>query len=767
MSIIWDIFTMKKIVCLFFMLLFCNRVVFSQPSPPSQPVSVALLSEEKSIHADQTFWLALKFTIAPDFHLYWKNPASAGAPPKISWKLPDAFSVDELLWPTPSKIEVDRQLIYGYSNSPCLLARVHAPKNLEDGSTITCEADVSWVSCGASVCIPGKTHLDVSLKVNSHTHEMNEANASTFLEARHTIPKEDVPYSVEIGDNSAQITLSMAHEHFSDVRSITFFPLVNGLFDSKSAPTWQVQDNAKKLALQLQAQNGASLKGNVKGVLVVSFASDSLQRDLSVEIDETSTNVSKFGIHQKAVAITAQEEETAFLDDMKAWIDIQIVHFKGFFNSDFTYILTLAFLGGIILNFMPCVLPVISLKVLHFVQMQGQGRSTTFRHGLAFSFGILLSFWMLAGAIYLLQTFGKTVGWGFQLQEPLFVASLIVVLFTLALSLFGVFEFGAKFASFAGSLDESAKMGSPLTAQLPSNFSSFCSGILATFVASPCTGPLLGSAIGFTATLDPLYSLTIFTFLGLGMAFPYLFLSLFPELTRLIPRPGRWMITFKQFMGFLLLATVLWLIWVLEAETVNLSLVYLFTSFFFISIGLWIYGTWGGLERKSIVRAFAKLFALCFIVFGVYLLLDEVYLSKYEPLTAKAQPQAVPLPEVPGQEWEPFSQERIQLLQSKHLPVFVDFSAKWCLTCQANSLVLESAAVKEAFIRYGVVKMIGDWTQNDETITKFLRSLGRNGVPVYVLYGKKAGEAPYILPEVLTPEMVIDALKQVHNEKAK
>ncbi len=757
---------MRKILWLFVVLFGFNAVAFSQTT--SEPVSAALISEEKTIQADQTFWLAVKFTIARDFHLYWKNPASAGAAPKISWKLPDAFSVDEVLWPTPARIEVDNQVIYGYSNSPCLLAKIHAPKSLKEGATVTFEAEVSWVACGVSVCIPGKALLDVSLKATSQTHEVNEANTATFLEARHAIPKDDVPYSVETNDTSAQITLSLANEPLSEVHSVSFFPLVNGLFDTKVAPSWKVEDNAKNLVVQLHAPAAAALKGKVKGVLVVYFATDSLQRDLSINIDDAHM----LGYHQKASGAQGGagegegEEENVFLDDVKGWFDLQVKHFKGFFNSDFTYILTIAFLGGIILNFMPCVLPVISLKVLHFIQMQGQGRSTTFKHGLAFSFGILFSFWMLAGAIYLLQAFGKTVGWGFQLQEPLFVASLIVVLFILALSLFGVFEFGATVASFAGSLDESAKKSSPFTAQLPSNFSSFCSGILATFVASPCTGPLLGSAIGFTATLDPLYSLTIFTCLGAGMAFPYLFLSIFPELTRLIPRPGRWMITFKQLMGFLLMATVLWLIWVLEAETTNLSLVYLFTSFFFISIGLWIYGTWGGFERKSVVRSFAKLFALSFIALGVYLLLDEVYLAKYEPLVAKTQAQALE-PKAPGTEWEPFSQERIKDLQSQHQPVFVDFSAKWCLTCQANSLVLQTDAVKEAFIQYGIVKMIGDWTQNDETITKFLRSLGRNGVPVYVLYGKNPGEAPYILPEVLTPEMVIEALKQVHEEKVK
>ncbi len=448
--------------------------------------------------------------------------------------------------------------------------------------------------------------------------------------------------------------------------------------------------------------------------------------------------------------------------EAQSWYKRTLTHIQGIFSANFLLILLSAFFGGMLLNIMPCVLPVVSLKVLHFVQLQGQGRGTTVKHGVAFSCGVILCFWILAGAIFVLQMLGTTVGWGFQLQEPLFVAILVIILFILSLSLFGVFEFGTKVASIAAHLDEIAKVGSPIAQVATSPLTSFWSGILATIVATPCTGPLLGSTIGFAATLDPIYSFLVFTCLGIGMAFPYFLLSLFPSLLKWIPRPGRWMVTFKELMGFFLLATIFWLLWVLEAETSNLPLASLFAAFFLMSFGLWVYGTWGGFDRGKMLRAIVKPISFLILLAGVALFLYEVKTA--EVVSRPQMPLLLEEPQsraVIGAEWVPYSATKLAEYRKAHIPVFVDFTAKWCLTCQANSLVLEAASVKEAFIRYGVVKMEADWTNNDEKITKALRALGRNGVPVYALYGKNENDPPTLLPEILTPAMVIEALKEV------
>lgn len=618
---------------------FCLR---AEDTPP--PVTCELLSDMKTIAPGSEFTVMVKFTIQEGFHLYGKDHGDSGVLPKISWTLPPGIEAGEILWPTPSRIEIDHSTISGYSNECSLLCPMRAADDLQSPSQASLQADVSWVACG-SICIPGKEHLQLTLDVNDESVE-NRALQSSFLKAKNALSKKEI----------------------------------------------------KKLTTRVR-----------------------------------------------------------FSQKLTNWFSERLDRLRDALGSEFAYILVLAFIGGMLLNIMPCVLPVISLKVLHFMRMQGQSRGTTFKHGLAFSFGVLFSFWVLAGAIFVLQSFGKTVGWGFQLQEPFFVAGLVVVLFILALSLFGVFEFGTKIASIAAELDEVAKVGSPLASELPTAASSFFSGVLATFVASPCTGPLLGSAIGFTAMLHPVYAFMVFTSLGIGMAFPYLVLSLFPGLIKILPKPGRWMVTFKQLMGFFMLATVLWLIWVLQAETNGLSLVYIFSSFFLMAFGFWIYGTWAGFERKNFTRAIAKVISFFVVVSGIFLLFVEVKKAKTAlPTTIELQ-QTVST--VPGKEWEPYSQKRLDELRQEHIPVFLDVTAKWCLTCQTNALVLESEAVRKAFIQYGVVKMMADWTQNDEEITMMLRSLGRNGVPVYALYGKNPEEAPTILPELITQDMVIDALK--------
>ncbi|MBS0654371.1 MAG: thioredoxin family protein [Verrucomicrobia bacterium] len=454
-------------------------------------------------------------------------------------------------------------------------------------------------------------------------------------------------------------------------------------------------------------------------------------------------------------------ESNAHLDSLeqKVWYRQLLPSVQGAVHSDFFKILLLAFLGGIILNIMPCVLPVISLKLLHFVQLKEHNRKAVVNHGFSYTLGVLVSFWVLVGMIYVLQSFGKTVGWGFQLQEPIFVAVLLIVLFIFSLSLFGVFEFIPSLASAVGSWERTFRTAHSPSVQAPSYMASFFSGVLAAFVASPCTGPLLGSAIGFAATLDPIYSFAIFSSLAIGMAFPFLVVSIVPGASRLIPRPGRWMVTFKQLMGFFMLATCLWLVWVLDAETNGLSIMTMLITLFIISFGVWIYGIWGGLDRPKRTRIVAKCLALLVIIYGSYLLIADVQLSRQnvnKPTLPKNKSQVI------GQEWEHFSPAVLERLRSEQMPIFVYATAKWCLTCQANHAVLEREAVKEAFVRYGVIKLEADWTNGDEAITQYIRGLGRNGVPLAVVYSRNPKESPKILPEVLTPEIVIEALKWAH-----
>ncbi len=401
-----------------------------------------------------------------------------------------------------------------------------------------------------------------------------------------------------------------------------------------------------------------------------------------------------------------------------------------------------AFMGGLLLNLMPCVLPVISFKIMGFIKLAGENRKLIFRHGLAFSFGVLISFWVLAAILLGLQAYGRSVGWGFQLQEPIFVAILAAFLFLFALSLFGLFEFGVSLMSAAGQAEQ--------TKHRNLYVGSFLSGVLATAVATPCTGPFLGSAVGYAVTLPSLQALSIFTFLGMGMSSPYLIIAAFPSLLRFLPKPGAWMIAFKELMGFFMLASVIWLLWVFGAQTDNMAMSLLLASFFCLALSAWIYGRFATPVQTKIKRIASTITAMAIFVCGCYLLLFSSTMATGEKTITDHHEIA--------SSWEQFSPERVAELRAKNIPVFIDFTAKWCLICQANHAVLSTEEVSAKFTDAGVVKMKADWTRQDSVIAEELRKHGRNSVPLYILYEGNGDASPKILPQLLTKDTVIDSL---------
>lgn len=408
-----------------------------------------------------------------------------------------------------------------------------------------------------------------------------------------------------------------------------------------------------------------------------------------------------------------------------------------------------AFLGGLLLNLMPCVLPVISFKILSFVKMAGQNRTTTFQHGLAFFIGVLASFWVLAGTMLLLQSYGHAVGWGFQLQEPLFVGFLSALLLLFALNFFDVYEFGTSVTNLAGEAQQSSKKkGNAL-------FSSFCSGILATAIATPCSGPFLGSAIGFAMTLPPILVLLLFTVLGTGMALPYLLLSAFPSYLRFLPKPGPWMTTFKSLIGFTMLATVLWLLWVFAAQAGDLSLFILLFALLLLSFAAWTYGHFCTAISSKNVRRFGGVLALACATIALY----GITLASKPEFTGSNTTQIAMATE--HEDWEPYSAQRVAELQQQGTPVMIDFTAKWCLICQVNHLTFCNAEVVQKMRELNVVKMKADWTRNDPHITEALRSYGRNAVPLYVLTSSDPSKPPQILPQVLTSDIILDSLNEL------
>ena len=732
-----------------FLFLILTLIQLSCFASDKNPVAIDLVCENSTVKPGESFWMLVHFKIDPDWHIYWVNPGDAGAPPHIEWNLPQGICAQDPLFPAPKRFTVGNSVGFGYENEVSLLVPMLAAKDLALDSTLNLQAVISYVACRAE-CIPGNWSGNIALQVKEKS-EINPKALSIFQTARNLLPTDFAFATATREDGTLQLIIPFSQD-MGTVHNVEFFPRSSGIVDIHQTPVWDIEADGKTLVILLPLQESHLQKTSLNGVLRITYDGDkTLSINIGSKIQKPQDDIATSSPYEKYEYGPPQSSQNMSIEEVKEFVEQEIEDVKELMNKNFFIILGFAFVGGMILNLMPCVLPVISIKLVHYIKMRGTGFTTQIKHGLAFAFGILISFWVLAATLVGLQTAGKTVGWGFQLQEPLFVAALIIVIFILSVSLFGVFEFGLKIAQMAQQAEEHGKTA-PSSSQerMPSLGSTFFSGVLATFVATPCTGPLLGSTLGLTATLNPAFSFMIFTALGLGMAFPYLFLSLFPGLAYLIPRPGRWMVTFKQLMGFFMMATVVWLVWVLSSEVPTLGTASVFASLFVIGFGLWIYGTWGGIDRKRWVRAFGRILALLFVLYGSFFLMNQVFMQSMHKSVSKAT------------DWETFSPERLNELKQNNI-VFVNFTAKWCLTCQANKIILESPEVRKAFEKYSVIKLVADWTDGDPEITRFIQSIGRNGVPVYALY-KKGSEKPVILPELLTQEIVVQALKDAQTQ---
>lgn len=680
----------------------------------AEPVHFELVAEESAIQPGRTFWVALHVKADKEWHIYWKNPGDAGVTPEITWENPAGFTVGATAWPTPKRFELNSLIGYGYEGETWLLIPVTAPQNLTS-SEVQLSGKVSWLACDENTCLPGTTPLTLKLPVGKGSPS---SYAAAFAEARSKIPL--TKEGIEARAHGDLIEIKMPHT--GDFTEADYFPEEGNAVDPKADPLLVKEEGGYRLLLRRDAENEVS---SLKGVIALYPNGKGNSTPQAFEV---------------AAQISPSSEPIALADGTVPSLLTPLAEEDSIpSDGSFAVAFVLAFVGGLILNLMPCVLPVISFKVLSFVKMANQDRTITFKHGLAFSFGVVLSFWVLAGLMILLQAYGRSVGWGFQLQEPLFVAGLAGLLLVFGLSLFGVFELGAGITGMASQHSQEGLTGS------------FLSGILATAVATPCTGPFLGSAIGFAVTLPPLLSMLIFTSLGLGMASPYLVLAFYPHSLRFLPKPGPWMVTFKELMGFFMVATVIWLVWVFGAQTSALGVVMLLFAFFFLAIACWIWGKWGTPVSSSLAKKWSfSAVALLFLFAG------SLIYSSTSPLVSAVGNG--PTTEVV---WEDFSETRLAELERKGIPVFIDFTARWCLICQANHLILDSKAVSKKMDEMGVVRMKADWTKNDEAITAALRRFGRNGVPLYVLYSSKPDSKPVILPQVLTPDLVIGHLSEL------
>lgn len=697
--------SVKKII--WFFLTLCLLVNPLLQGDEASPVKVQLIEENERVAPGETFRILLSFDLDPDWHLYWKNPGDAGMAPTIEWQLPPSLSVVSEEWPIPQKFDHEGLVTFGYETELPMMATLKLDPAFA-GSEVAFQAAISWVVCSNDTCLPGSQSLSYTFQVGPSSQK-SEAKRGVFAEADKKLPKKLFPLFVE--KNGAEFKVALP---LTEISHLEFYPELD-LGHDHHLPL-EVDRTASKdyVLITVKTENGKLPRS--LGVLVADQTAFNLEALADGSDEQGLLSMADVSVAKSAVS----EEESLGL----AWA------------------LLFSLVGGLLLNLMPCVLPVVSLKVLSFVQMAGSSRKELFKQGAYFSAGVLVSFWTLAIALIVLQKSGEAVGWGFQLQEPLFIALLAFLFVLLALSLFGVFEFGTSIAAMAGDAAQ--------TKTKSKNSSSFLSGVFATAVATPCTGPFMGTALGYALTQPPFEALLVFTALGLGMSLPYLLLGLNPGLMRYIPKPGAWMEGFKQLMGFLMLATVLWLLWVFAGQTSENSLFILLFALLIASIAAWIYGSWGAPYKPKKTRRIAYLLSLTVLALSFWV--------ASEAFESKQQVGKDEIASVDG-DWEPFSRARIEELRAQNIPVFVDFTAKWCLICQANHLTVTKEGVDSRMAEKGVVKMKADWTKHDPVITEELKKFGRSGVPLYVYYGTGQKEAN-ILPQVLTESALISAMDE-------
>jgi thiol:disulfide interchange protein len=679
------------------------------PGPvKAQHLTAELVSLAPSIAPGGTLQVGLVLTLEEHWHVYWINAGDSGEPPKITWTLPTGITAGPMQFPIPSRLPLGPLMDFGYEDAVAFPVQLTAAQSLKPGP-IHLDAKVDYLVC-REVCIPGKAHLGLNLTVDPAATPAQPVGA--LGEALSLIPK-PLPATATATVTGGKSDLVLTLITGARITDAEFYPFDQDQIANAADQDIEPLPNGVHLRIK-RSEDLKTLPAILHGIVKLS---DTVAYDVTApvtpgEIAPAPANSKAAGSTSAVAALTA---------------------------------IGLAFLGGIILNLMPCVFPVLFLKGLALLQSSGQERRHLRSHGLVYTLGILVSFWAIVGVLLALRAGGSHVGWGFQLQSPTFLVILAAGIFFFALSLAGLFDIGLSLTSVGGDL-----------AQKQGYTGSFFTGVLATVVATPCTAPLMGAAIGFALAQPAGITFAVFTALALGLATPYLLLSFQPAWTRILPRPGAWMEVFKQITAVIFFATVIWLTYVYGSlfagsASANLGIasvahatsspgqgIYqialLLGCFLTLAIAGWVLGRWPARSPSTIAAILIAALALSI----------PLYRPKDTTLV-----------------WSPYSQQALDQARAAGHPVFIDFTAAWCLSCQVNErLVLKSADVQHQFSKNNVTLLRADWTQYDPEITKQLASVNRSGVPTYVIYPASPSAPADVLPELLTKDIVLTALKK-------
>ena len=682
-------------------------------SPPATDlVKAELIAEPAAVTPGEPFWVGLRLRIKDHWHVYWRNPGDSGEAPTIAWRLPPGFSAGPIAWPTPQRIPVAHLANFGYERETTLLARITPPSTLDASLPAHIKADVTWLVCEKE-CIPGEASLSLSLPVAGPgvaTAREPAATTALFEGARRALPQPS-PWGARMQMAGDRLTLSVDARGMQGeaVRSAFFFPNAETLVRHAAPQELSVTRDGLVLHLERNALSTAA-PAHAGGVLVVEKGSGA------------TTAKQAFELADVALRWEPAAYETASL-------------------SALLQAALLALMGGVILNLMPCVFPVLSIKVLALIEQAGGSRQNVRRHGFAYTGGVLVAF--TASGIVLLgvRAAGSEVGWGFQLQSPATVALLAYLLFAMGLSLSGVFHLGSSLQGVGYGLARR----SGLTG-------SFFTGVLAAVVATPCTAPFMGTAVGFALTQPVAVALAVILALGLGLALPFLALTLAPQLIARLPRPGAWMETLRQLLAFPVYATVAWLVWVLGQQVGPAGLFAALVGLVLVALAAWSFdaaqaaGGWG--RRMAAGMLAASLTGIAVAVAGL------------ERDRADASGAAQSSASASAARTERFTQARLDELIAARRPVFVNMTAAWCITCLINErTALATQAVQAAFVAKDIAYLKGDWTNRNREITRLLEKHGRSGVPLYLLY---AGDGePVVLPQLLTSAAVLGEIERI------
>ncbi len=695
-------------------------------------VSVEALPERTDVAAGEEIRVGLRFRMVEGWHIYWKNAGDSGEPPKMDWHVPAGTVIGSVSWPVPSLYIIGPLTNFGYEGDIILTRTMTMPDDLPSDAPSDFHVAIDVLVC-ADICIPEKHSASFTLNDGTNTDHSAALDAAVA-----TLPARDVAAQARYNISGDDFILDIEfHEYPNDLGNIE-------LYDFDMLPVdWGVTENSASTRVFTRPAEVAS-----SGLL---FAKKRDNRDpASIGDLEILLRYQAAGQDAKAFYVTAVLDPALEASPALSADDVADLLPDGVggivsspVNMTLMTALVFALLGGVILNLMPCVFPVLSMKALKLCKMNDQSEARARLHGLAYMAGILLSFAVLAGALIVLQIAGAQAGWGFQLQNPVIVLFLTYLLFLIGLNLAGFFEIGGGgIANLGGNLAGRDGLGG-----------SFFTGVLATIVATPCTAPFMGAAMGFAMTQPPAVTMTVFLALGLGLALPYLALAFVPPLRAALPKPGPWMEKFKQFLAFPMLAAAAWLLWVYSLQTSDIALFYAVIGLVLTAFAIWVFRhSPHGRKARLIVRVLVAL-ALAGMI---YVMIHESRMAAPVSRTAES---------AGAYEWTDFSNASYEASIAGDRPVFVNMTAAWCITCKANERVaIDVDRTRSLFRALDVHYIKGDWTNQNPSITAYLKRYGRNGVPIYVYYGARdpaTGERPdaVMLPQLLTPGIVAAALE--------